>query len=202
MNQYKEDFFNKLNISFKKGGTILDLGCGDGLDASIFINKFKLKVSGMDTYKHSNIDSISGLNFKLGTIYKLPYKPETFDYVFIHDVLHHIDEPLQRQSKHLEALNEVRRVSKKGGLIIIAEGNRFNPLFYPHMVLIRNHQHFRQSYFKLLIGKAFPKFKFVSFEAHLYPQKYIHFFKLYEKVMETLVPEAFRAYNVALITAL
>ena len=36
--QYKDDFFNKLDFNFEKGKKILDVGCGDGSDAKIFIN--------------------------------------------------------------------------------------------------------------------------------------------------------------------
>src|SRR5438552_377375 len=84
LNQYKYDIFSKLNFTFKKGKKILDVGCGDGLDADIFIKVFKLRTYGIDVYKDANISSIKNLVFKTAGIYKIPYKDKEFDYVFLH----------------------------------------------------------------------------------------------------------------------
>src|SRR5260221_7974529 len=86
-NQYKYDIFSKLNFEFKKDKKILDVGCGDGIDADIFIKVFKLKTYGIDVYKDANIPSIKNLVFKIAGIYKIPYKDKEFDYIFLHDVL-------------------------------------------------------------------------------------------------------------------
>jgi len=91
-------------------------------------------------------------------------------------------------------------VCKKGESVIIIEGNRYNPLFYPHMVLLCGHNHFRQSYFKKIIKEVFPRVSFQYFEAHLYPPKYLKIWKIYEKVMESIMPRAVLAYNVAVAT--
>lgn len=198
--QYKIDFFNKLAVNFKKGKKILDVGCGDGVDASIFKNEFKLVTYATDIYEDKQI-KMHQIQFKKGSIYNIPFKDNEFDYVFTHDVLHHIDEKNQRKDKHIEGLSELRRVCKKAGFIIVVEANRYNPLFYPHMVLLRKHNHFAQSYFKKIIGVAFKKdnitFKF--FEAHLYPRIFLPLFKIYEYVMEHLSPKQFLAYNVAIV---
>lgn len=197
-NQYKNDFFNKLGADFKKGKKILDVGCGPGTDALIFIKEYGLKFYGTDIYEDKNIKRLR-LNFKKGSIYKIPYK-ETFDYVFVHDVLHHVDEKHSKE-KHLVALKELGRVVKKKGLIIIVEGNRYNPLFFPHMVKLKGHEHFKQSYFMKIIKEVFAKdrIEFRFFEAHLYPKSLLFFFKIYEFLMEHLIPKRFIAYNVAII---
>lgn len=198
--QYKKDIFDKLNFNFKKGRKILDVGCGDGSDAEIFINEFGLNVYGIDVFKHEKINKIKGLKYKKAGIYKIPFGDETFDYVFLHDVMHHIDEKKQRQSRHIAGLRELKRVSKKGGRIIIVEGNRYNPLFYPHMVKMLGHEHFNQAYFKRIIKKTFSQYEFYNFEAHLYPPKYIKFWKFYEKIMESVFSKRWAAYNVCIIT--
>jgi ubiquinone/menaquinone biosynthesis C-methylase UbiE len=199
-NQYKNDFFNKLNFSFKQNKLLLDVGCGEGTDAEVFINEYKLKFFGTDVYKDKAI-SDKKLNFKLGTIFKIPYKDNQFDYVFVHDVLHHADEPKHRELKHLQALKELMRVCKKGGDVIIIEGNRYNPLFFPHMVKMRKHEHLRHFYFKRIINKAYENhnIKFKFFEAHYYPQKLLFIFKIYEFLMEAIIPKRYLAYNVAII---
>ncbi len=199
--QYKCDIFHKLNFSFKRGNSILDVGCGDGVDAEIFIKVYGLKVYALDVFKHENIRNIKSLKFTKGSIFKLPFEDKRFDYVFIHDVLHHIDEKTQSTSKHLKALAELERVCKKGGTVIIIEANRFNPLTYPHMVLMMGHNHFRQSYFVYLLNKAFVRCRFKYFEAHFYPQSFLGLFKVYEKFMELQPFKGILNYNTAFIEA-
>lgn len=198
--QYKNDFFNKLQFHFKKGKKILDVGCGEGTDAPIFINEYGLQFYGMDVYEDENIKK-QKLRFKQGTIYNIPFENNRFDYVFVHDVLHHIDEPRHRKERHIFALKELNRVCKKNGYIIIVEGNRYNPLFYPHMVKMKKHEHFRQSYFIGIIKEAFKgnHIRFCFFEAHLYPPLLLPIFKIYEYFMENLSPRQFLAYNAATI---
>lgn len=197
--QYKQDLFTKLNFEFKKGKTILDVGCGDGSDAEIFINEYKLKTYGIDVYKSDRLKKIQNLNFRKSGIYDIPYPDSSFDYVFLHDILHHIDEKKQSPSKHLAGLREVKRVCKVGGTIIIVEGNRYNPLFYPHMVKMLGHNHFTQKYFKKIITKIFPQAQYKFFEAHLYPRHFLSFWKVYEYIMEKLVPKKYLSYNTAII---
>lgn len=198
-NQYKNDFFNKLGFNFQKGKKVLDVGCGPCTDAEIFIKHYSLEFYGTDVYQDANVKKLN-LNFKLGSIYKIPFKDNQFDYVFVHDVLHHINKEHSKE-RHLSALKELKRVCKGNGFIIVVEGNRYNPLFYPHMVKMRGHEHFKQSYFIKIIREVFSKdnivFKF--FEAHLYPKPLLFFFKLYEFVMEHLFPKQFIAYNAAII---
>lgn len=137
--QYKDDFFRKLNIPFKKGKKILDVGCDDGSD---------------------------GEKKDIG-----------------------------------RAFAELRRACKKGGCIIIVEGNRYNPLFYPHMVLLRGHQHFKQPFFTHAIKNSYKSDKvlFRFFEAHMYPEKFLSLFKIYEYFMEHIAPKQFLAYNAAIV---
>lgn len=198
--QYKNDVFKKMGINFEKGKKLLDVGCGDCVDDRIFIQRYKLKVFGIDVYEHENVKKTKGLGFKKGSIYKIPYKNDEFDYIFLHDVLHHIDEKNQSLKLHMAGLSELKRVCKKEGKIIILEANRFNPLFYPHMVLMNHHNHFKQSYFKKIICSKFKKVEFKYFEAHAYPVSVKNVFKVYEWLMEKIpFLSSFRSYNLAII---
>ena len=198
--QYKKDIFEKLNFNFEPGKKILDVGCGDGSDMEIFINEYNLNSYGIDIYKHKNIDKL-GINFNKAGILNIPFDNEDFDYVFLHDVLHHIDEEHQNCEKHIRGLQELKRVCRKGGYIIILEANRYNILSYPHMVLMRRHNHFTQIYFKKILKDIFGEnINFRSFEAHLYPSKLLKLFKIYEFFMEHIkILAAFRDYNLAII---
>lgn len=200
--QYKNDFFNKLNAPFRNGKSLLDVGCGDGMDSHIMKTAYGLRVTATDVYKDKNLSRFPDIPYKKGSIYRLPFLDNSFDYLFLHDVLHHIDEPQQRMKEHLKGLKELRRVCKKGGMIILVDGNRYNPLFYPHMVKMRGHDHFRQSYFTDIISTVYATdaVTFHYFEAHLYPHNLLWLFKMYEWVMEHLMPKQFIAYNAAFIT--
>ncbi len=197
-NQYTLDIHKKLSYSFVQGRKILDVGCGACSDSNILKKKYKLDVFSTDIYKHPNVDKF-GIRFKKGSIFKLPYEDSFFDYVFLHDVLHHIDEDNQKYSKHLAALKELERVVKDGGVIVFVEANRYNPLFYPHMIKMLGHQHFTQKYFKDLIKSRFKNVNFKYFECHRYPRLLYKPFKIYEFIMEKIVPDAFKAYNCAII---
>lgn len=197
--QYTSDLFLKLNFNFEAGKKMLDVGCGPATDAEIFIDEYRLDTYGLDVYKHERIDTLPSLKFVQAGILQIPFPDNSFDYVFLHDVLHHIDEAHQSAAVHTAALEELKRVVKEGGSIIIVEGNRYNPLFYPHMVKMLGHNHWKQSYFKKEISGVFQSVEFKNFEAHVYPEKFLWFWKFYERVMERFVPNAFAAYNVALI---
>lgn len=196
--QYTLDIHKKLSYSFVPGKKLLDVGCGTCVDSYMFREKDKLDVYSTDIYKHENVD-VFGLKFKTGSIFKLPYKDSFFDYAFLHDVLHHIDENGQKYSKHVEALKEIERVVKNGGVIIIVEGNRYNPIFYPHIVKMCGHNHFTQKYFKNLINSNFKDITYKFFECHVYPRKLYKLFKIYERFMERFVSKRFLAYNCAII---
>lgn len=198
--QYKNDIFNKIDVNFEKGKKLLDVGCGDGTDAEIFIQEFGLDVYGIDVYQHPNIENIKHLKFLKAGIYKIPFDNNSFDYVFLHDVLHHIDEKHQAYENHIKGLKELKRVCKKDGQIIILEANRYNPLFYPHMVLMKGHNHFTQKYFQKMVNDIFKNVEFRFFEAHLYPKNFLLVFKIYEKIIESIpLLRKFLSYNLAVI---
>jgi ubiquinone/menaquinone biosynthesis C-methylase UbiE len=198
--QYRNDIFNKMGIDFKREKKLLDIGCGDGSDAEIFASEFGLDVYGIDIYEHLNIKYISSLKFFKGQIYNIPFKNNSFDYVFLHDVLHHIDENKQSRIKHIMGLRKAKRVCKGRGYVIILEANRYNPLLYPHMVLIGRHNHFTQKYCRKVLKDVFGEnINFRSFEAHFYPAKWLNFFQFFERISEKFkIFEPFRAYNLGI----
>lgn len=109
-------------------GLILDFGCGDGT-TSYFFNKhfpdhfiYGIDVSSA-SIKIANEKKIANSEFTSFDGENIPFDAETFDVVFIANVLHHIDFNL-----HHQVLNECRRVLKHNSRIFIFEHNPLNPV--------------------------------------------------------------------------
>jgi ubiquinone/menaquinone biosynthesis C-methylase UbiE len=194
--QYKNDFFTKLDFDFQEGRSLLDVGCGDCTDLEIFIDKYGLKACGIDVYKHEKVTDLQ-VEFALGSALDLPFGDGSFDYVFSHDMLHHVEDGRADRAKHIRCLSEMKRVTADGGYTIVVEANKYNPLFYPHMVLMRGHRHFSRSYFMTILGEVFDEVRFKTFEAHLYPETGLRLWKGYERAMERWAPPMLLAYNAA-----
>jgi len=193
---WKQRFFRKLDVTITSDQKVLDIGCGDGGDALIFA-KLGANVIGTDIKPHPNWQILKqdNLKFKTANACALPFKDGSFNIVFEKDMLHHVND-LKK------ALSEIWRVTKKGGQIIIVEANRYNPILYLHMTLIRGHQHFTQRYFKNLIKTCFENTEFMAIESHVYPirnhtlMKIIHFIEAFlEKVP---IISNFLSYNIAI----
>ena len=93
-------------------GPVLDVGCGAGQVAkAVKRERPDLEVLGCDVSR-SAIAAASaspeGVDFRLATAERLPFSDEELDFVWIFDVLEHVDDPGQ-------VLREVARVLKPGG---------------------------------------------------------------------------------------
>lgn len=102
---------------------VLDVGCGPG---SITIDLAKHvpqgHVFGME-YVSDPLDGarklaasqdVTNVTFQIGDIHEIPFPEDTFDLVHAHQVLQHISDPIQ-------ALREMRRVTKPGGIVAVRE---------------------------------------------------------------------------------
>jgi cyclopropane fatty-acyl-phospholipid synthase-like methyltransferase len=115
VNNYARRSFSLIK---KHGGlkTLLDLGCGAGQDAIFFANK-DLKVTAVDFSK-------TGLRFipknikNLKVVYldirHLNLKPDSFDVIYAHLILHYFDNRTTTQ-----IFNKLYSILKKNGLIFI-----------------------------------------------------------------------------------
>jgi len=104
------------------GDHVLDLGCGPGtITQGLAEQVFPGRVIGLDadaeqleTARRLAVGlEIMNAQFTGGSAYRLPFREASFDLVFSHALLDHLGQPV-------EALREVHRVLKPGGLLAVA----------------------------------------------------------------------------------
>lgn len=101
-----------------RGKKVLDLGCGTGRHTKI-LKKRGAKVWGIDISPRMleiAKREIKGVDFKVGSVYKLPYKPKFFDIVFAGLCVSYF-ENLDK------AFKEINRVLKRNGIFVFSFGH-------------------------------------------------------------------------------
>ena len=101
--------------------TVLDVACGPGLLACAFARVAK-HVTGVDmtpamleqARKTQHEQGLKNVNWLPGNVYSLPFPPSQFSIVSSRFVFHHLQDPLA-------ALQEMKRVCKHGGRIVVAD---------------------------------------------------------------------------------
>ncbi len=115
-----KDSFEKIEAlgDFKKSDKVLDLGGGSGRIAKFFVGKVQeITVADSSAGMINACRKHRGINCVLATAENLPFADGYFDKIIIVDALHHF-------KHHEKVAQEVRRVLKKTGRLIIEE---FNP---------------------------------------------------------------------------
>lgn len=142
---------------------ILEVGCGSGDDAR------RLAAAGhdvvaVDVEAHPGWDRRHGasLTFMEASAERLPLDDGDFDAALERDALHHVNEPGR-------AVRELRRVLRPGGVAVVVEANRYNPLFYAHMTRLHGHDHFSHGYLRGLLDGAFDEVEVRMLETRAYP---------------------------------
>jgi ubiquinone/menaquinone biosynthesis C-methylase UbiE len=168
---YHDELFRIFEDSFISPSDILDVGCGDKSRWSQFFSVFlnskdcasrASHVIGTDVHFEGGRGRTKGeLHSVVSDARCLPFR-DKLDIVFEKDALHHIN-------NYEIASKEIKRVSKKGGKVIVVEANRYNSLSYIHMIPLNGHEHFTQTFFQFLIKNTFSQVNFDSKEIHVYP---------------------------------
>lgn len=114
----------------KKGGNLLDVGCGVGLflESMIETARFKWKLYGEDINERLIREAKIRLsrkvsNLSLGRLTSLSFRKDFFDCVTCFDVLEH-DSQLE------STLKEIRKILRSSGLLIIQSPNQFSVMAY------------------------------------------------------------------------
>lgn len=129
----KQGFFNNLalvklfNLS-KKASQILDCGCGDGRIIEILWRKdadfWGTDISSKAIEKgRERLKEKKNVHLKVGDIEKIDFPNEKFDLVYITYTLEHLDSPEK-------VIEEMMRVTKKGGYLVFIAPNYGSPLCF------------------------------------------------------------------------
>lgn len=183
--------FYQFAAQFVNKKVIVDLGCGSGYGCEVFKKAGAKKVYGTDASKHSIIYAESKFgkyaDFSVQSITDLNnYSDSMFDISVSSEVLEHVKE------YHMEeiTLDEIKRVTKKGGLIIIGT---------PNNELVEDHG-FSFEEINTLFKKKFSKF--CIFENALIPfdkRKSLWQKRLLNKKTGIVVSELIKIAEIALI---
>ncbi len=117
-----KDYYNAVLAFSKRNNKILECGCGTGI-ATSFLHRFRPKIIGIDFSERFIKKAKTRGNYFFSTdITKLPFGNSEFDVVCSADTIEHVPN-LDK------ALNEMDRVLKKNGFLIIQAPNLSTNLF-------------------------------------------------------------------------
>lgn len=106
----KMDYLTKYLEGIPKNAKILDAGCGEG----VLVEKYRemgYDIRGLDL-------NYSSEYVTKGNLLNIPFENETFDIILCLDVIEHLN--IEDQ---VPALREIRRILKKGGMVLLAVPN-------------------------------------------------------------------------------
>jgi SAM-dependent methyltransferase len=134
-----------------EGRKAMDLGCGAGQEA-LWLSRRGWRVDAMDLEPHAGWSALAAetrgaVRFSIGNAEVLKGPAGTYDLVFEKDMAHHANDPAA-------VLRAMARRDRPGGQVVVVEGNRLNPIFYVHLTLMGNHQHFTHARLRQLLAEA------------------------------------------------
>jgi SAM-dependent methyltransferase len=121
------------DTKYPAGSKVLEAGCGIGAQTVILSkNSPQAQITSIDISEDSlnkakertAKEGVTNVDFRVESIFDLPFENESFDHVFVCFVLEHLKEPVQ-------ALANLRKVLKKGGTITVIEGDHGSCFFHP-----------------------------------------------------------------------
>lgn len=185
-----------ISKSLIKNKTILDIGCWSGQYAKLAA-KFAKKTFGIDPNEQAIVVAeyeASSAEFKVGSVLRIPFKDNFFDFVIFSEVLEHIPEGTEKK-----AIKEIKRVLKPNGHFLIStpSDNILSILLDPAFFLIKHRHYSKNQVLSFLkdnfqVEKAFYTrgiFNLITsnielFSKHLFNKKFIPPNWLYRKLKD------------------
>lgn len=118
---------------FPETATVLEAGCGVGaqtvtlasLNPTASITSVDLSATSLELAAARCAEAgITNVSFDQADIFELPYRPASFDHVFVCFVLEHLADPVG-------ALRSLGRVLRPGGTVTVIEGDHGSTFFHP-----------------------------------------------------------------------
>jgi ubiquinone/menaquinone biosynthesis C-methylase UbiE len=112
---------------------LLDVGCGSGTITTSLAQLIpEGHVTGIDVNPHiiaraqalAEQGGVTNISFQEGSVFQLPFKADSFDVVFCHQVLLHIGSPW-------DALRAMLHATKPGGIVAAREGDYDTECIWP-----------------------------------------------------------------------
>jgi len=164
--------------NYIKGKKILDIACGTGYGCKMFVECGAKYVIGCDI-SNETVDYAKehflekDIEFHKKDIRNLDFPDETFDCVVSFETLEHITE-----QEHV--IDELKRVLKKGGILIISTPNKEVRSLDEENTNIFHEKELTVNEFKNLLNNHFPNFK-------LFSQRLIKDISLSKKIMRNII---------------
>lgn len=184
---------------------VLDAGCGPGVMLEENWNTKKMEFYGIDIAEEmialckQQYGHLPNVHFEVGNIEKLNFPDDYFDCIICMGVLEYLDD-------YQSAVKEMKRVVKKGGVIIMTLPNKFSPyrLYYHNVYMkIGNlvKKCLKKPVPKLIFHREFTEKRFLSFLKHneLFPEKVVYYnFRLIVSPFDVVLPRATKFFSNAL----
>ena len=119
----------------RPGQDLLDVGCGPGtITADLATLVAPGRVTAVENApgileqaeRHALGAGVTGIVFEVADVHELPYADDSFDVVHAHQVLQHVADPVQ-------ALREMRRVCRPGGVVAARDSDYAAFFWYPRI---------------------------------------------------------------------
>src|SRR5579875_773964 len=124
-----------MSAHLRPGQSVLDIGCGPGtITVDIAARVDPGRVTGIDVSEdvldsaraEAEARSLSNVSYATADVHALEFPTAAFDVVHAHQVLQHVADPVQ-------ALREMRRVCKPGGVVAARDSDYSAFYWYPEL---------------------------------------------------------------------
>jgi SAM-dependent methyltransferase len=136
---------------------VLDLASGEGYGSDL-LAKYSKQVIGVDisneAIEHAKLRYIKdNLNFTVGDVTQIPIASHSIDIAVCFETIEHHD-------RHVEMINEIVRVLKPDGILVISSPDKY---YYSDLPNYKNEFHVKELYYEEFKNLISENFRFVKF---------------------------------------